>query len=70
MMFLWVFLVIASFIVVVGCMHAAETPEMPVGKGFLNPCISDPTRADYWQRMMIPCGASLMALVKLTRGRW
>jgi hypothetical protein len=46
---LWVFLLMASFIAMVGCLHAANTQEMPVGKGLLNPCISDPTRADYWQ---------------------
>jgi len=44
------FFLIASIILVTGCMHPAETTEKPIGKGYLNLCITDPERADYWQR--------------------
>jgi hypothetical protein len=49
MKFVHIFLLIASFIAAAGCMYAPEPPEVPIGKGLLNPCISDSTRADYWQ---------------------
>jgi hypothetical protein len=37
-------------IMVAGCVTPANTPEKPIGKGYVNLCISDPARADYWQK--------------------
>jgi hypothetical protein len=36
-------------IMVAGCVIPANTPEKPIGKGYVNLCISDPAQADYWQ---------------------
>jgi hypothetical protein len=36
-------------IIVAGCLTPAITPDKPIGKGYVNLCISDPARADYWQ---------------------
>lgn len=35
---------------VAGCVTPANTEEKPIGKGYVNLCISDPARADYWQK--------------------
>ena len=41
---------IASLIAVTGCTSHPIIPEKPIGKGFLNLCVSDPIRAGYWQK--------------------
>jgi hypothetical protein len=48
MKFTFFFLVVSLFMVL-GCVSPAALPVTPIGKGTLNPCISDPTLADYWQ---------------------
>ncbi|HZK30556.1 MAG TPA: hypothetical protein VFC43_04895 [Methanoregula sp.] len=42
-------LTLILIIMVAGCVTPANTPEKPIGKGYVNLCISDPARADYWQ---------------------
>jgi len=37
-------------IIVAGCVTPANTSEKPIGKGYVNLCISDPAQADYWQK--------------------
>lgn len=44
-----VFLIIV-LLIVTGCVSQPVVPEKPIGKGFLDLCISDPTNAGYWQR--------------------
>jgi len=44
------FLLVALIITVTGCVNSADTTEKPIGKGYLNLCISDPAQADYWQK--------------------
>jgi hypothetical protein len=43
-------LILLLVIMVAGCVTPANTPEKPIGKGYVNLCISDPARADYWQK--------------------
>jgi len=44
------FLTLLPVIMVAGCVTPANTPEKPIGKGYVNLCISDPAQADYWQK--------------------
>jgi hypothetical protein len=44
---LFIFLVV-SIISVTGCTDHTGPPEKPIGKGHLNPCISNPELADFW----------------------
>jgi hypothetical protein len=44
------FLLVTLIITVTGCVNPANTTEKPIGKGYLNLCISDPAQADYWQK--------------------
>ncbi len=44
------FLPLLLVIMVVGCATPADTPEKPIGKGYVNLCISDTAQADYWQK--------------------
>jgi hypothetical protein len=44
------FLTLLLVIIVAGCVTPANTPEKPIGKGYVNLCISDPAQADYWQK--------------------
>lgn len=44
------FLLIVSIISVTGCTNHIDPTEKPIGKGHLNPCISNPALADFWQR--------------------
>lgn len=43
------FLTLLLVILVAGCVTPADTQEKPIGKGYVNLCISDPARTDYWQ---------------------
>lgn len=43
------FLTLLLVTIVAGCVTPANTPEKPIGKGYVNLCISDPAQADYWQ---------------------
>ena len=40
----------ALIITVTGCVNPANTTEKPIGKGFLNLCISHPAQAGYWKK--------------------
>ncbi len=44
------FFTLLLVILVAGCATPENTPEKPIGKGYVNLCISDPTQADYWQK--------------------
>jgi len=44
------FFTLLLVIMVAGCVTPANTPEKPIGKGYVNLCISDPAQADYWQK--------------------
>jgi hypothetical protein len=44
------FFLVVSLISVTGCTDHIEPTEKPIGRGYLNPCISNPALADYWQR--------------------
>ena len=37
-------------LMVAGCLTLGNTPEKPIGRGYVNLCISDPAQADYWQK--------------------
>jgi hypothetical protein len=59
-----VFLVLVSFCILTGCVNPTNAPVPPIGKGYLNLCIADPTQADYWQKTpdvlwSVPGGASI-----------
>jgi len=41
---------VALIITVTGCVNPANIPEKPIGKGYVNLCISDTAQADYWQK--------------------
>ena len=44
------YLTLLLVIMVAGCVTPANTPEKPIGKGYVNLCISNPALADYWQK--------------------
>jgi hypothetical protein len=44
------FLTLLLVIMVAGCATPANTPEKPIGEGYVNLCISDPAQADYWEK--------------------
>jgi hypothetical protein len=44
------FLLIVSIISVTGCTNHIDPTEKPIGKGYVNLCISDTAQADYWQK--------------------
>jgi hypothetical protein len=41
---------IAALIMVAGCAYHSNIPEKPIGKAYLDLCITDPLRAEYWQK--------------------
>jgi hypothetical protein len=47
---LFFFLLSISLFMVAGCVSPAAPPGVPIGKGSLDLCVSDPSRADYWQK--------------------
>jgi hypothetical protein len=66
------FLLLVSIFMVMGCVNPANSPATPIGKGYLNLCISNPTHADYWQKTEdvlwnIPGGASEKNSTIITR---
>jgi hypothetical protein len=44
------FLTLLLVLIVAGCLTPAITSEKPIGRGYVNLCISDPAQADYWQK--------------------
>jgi hypothetical protein len=50
MKLLFFFLLLASIFMVTGCVSPATSPVAPIGKGYLDLCVSDPSLADYWQK--------------------
>ena len=44
------FLLLFLALIIAGCVNPANTSEKPIGKGYVNLCISDPSQADYWQK--------------------
>jgi hypothetical protein len=44
------FLTLLLVLMIAGCATPANTLEKPIGKGYVNLCISDPAQADYWQK--------------------
>jgi hypothetical protein len=47
---IFLFLLLVPIFMVMGCVNPEHSPARPIGKGYLNLCISDPTQADYWQK--------------------
>jgi hypothetical protein len=47
---IFLFLFLVSLFIAMGCVNSVNPPETPIGKGYVNLCISDPTQADYWQK--------------------
>jgi hypothetical protein len=50
MKILFFFLLSASIFMVTGCVSPAAPTGVPIGKGSLDLCVSDPSQADYWQK--------------------
>ncbi len=42
-------------IIVAGCLTPAITPDKPIGKGYVNLCISDPDRQITGKKPMMSC---------------